>query len=348
MSAPARKAELRERWRIELDVFPTCAVLERRGTWLALASGEGELALIDVQRGLVGERGVGHEQGCFALAWSPSGGRLLSGGADGHARLFELDADAGRLRPLAGLPGGRGWVEHVAWSPCGTALAFASGRTLRLATAEGAAVDETPPAASTIAGLCWSPHGGLIAASGYGGVAIWSASRAFAEGPTQQLCWAGSLLEPAWSPNARVIACASQEATIQFWRLPSGEDSRMAGFGAKPRPLAWSPDSLFLACGGEPSIAVWSFVGEGPEGKRPLVLDCHRGPVAALAYASGGRLLASGARDGGVVVWKPRDHARPFRYAFMDEAPTQLVWTPSGELIGCDEAGGLVCWEATK
>lgn len=104
MSAPARKAELRERWRIELGVFPTCAVLERRGTWLALASGEGELALIDVQRGLVGERGVGHEQGCFALAWSPSGGRLLSGGADGHARLFELDADAGRLRPLAALP----------------------------------------------------------------------------------------------------------------------------------------------------------------------------------------------------------------------------------------------------
>lgn len=350
MSGSPRKTELRERWRVSLGEYPTRAALEPEGRWLALASGEGELALIDVHAGRTCERGLAHAQGCFALEWSPKAGaaRLLSGGADGCARLFELDAAAARLRPLAELPGGRGWVEHVAWSPCGTALAFAAGRTLRLATADGAAVDETPAAASTIAGLCWSPRGGQLAASGYGGVAIWSVTQPFAAGPLQQLAWSGSLLEPTWSPSARIVACASQEATIQFWRLPSGEDSRMAGFGAKPRPLAWSSDSLFLASGGDPSIAVWSFVGAGPEGKRPLVLECHRGPVVALAYAPGGRLLASGARDGGVIVWKPRDHARPFRYAFFEEAPTQLLWTPRGELIGCDESGEVVCWEAPK
>lgn len=343
-----RKTELRRRWRIELGEFVTRAALDRSGRWLALASGEGELAVVEVERGQVRDRGLAHAQGCFALAWSPVGDRLVSGGADGCARLFELDLDAGRLRPLAELAGGRGWVEHVAWSPCGSALAFASGRTVRLATAAGQPVDETPPAASTIAGLAWSPQGGRLAASGYGGVSIWSTSEPFAGGPSRVLAWSGSLLEPAWSPSAKVIACPSQEATIQFWRLPSGADSRMAGFDAKPRPLVWSSDSLFLASGGDPSVAIWSFVGEGPEGKRPVVLDCHRGPVTALAYASHARLLASGARDGGVVVWKPREHARPHRYAFVEEAPTQLVWTPSGDLIACDESGVVACWEGPK
>jgi hypothetical protein len=52
-----------------------------------------------------------------AVAWSPDGTRLLTGG-DGGARVW----DAATAEPLHQLSGHTDWVRAVAWSPDGTRL----------------------------------------------------------------------------------------------------------------------------------------------------------------------------------------------------------------------------------
>jgi WD40 repeat protein len=60
---------------------------------------------------------TGHIGGVRAVAWSPDGTRLLTGGYGG-ARVW----DAVTAEPLHQLTGHTDWVQAVAWSPDGTRL----------------------------------------------------------------------------------------------------------------------------------------------------------------------------------------------------------------------------------
>ena len=65
---------------------------------------------------------TGHRYGVFALAWSPDGSRLMTGGgADQQVRLW----DAATGATIVTLTGHTDWVHAVAWSSDGTSLASA-------------------------------------------------------------------------------------------------------------------------------------------------------------------------------------------------------------------------------
>ena len=49
---------------------------------------------------------TGHTGGVWAVAWSPDGTRLVSGGDDGTVRVWEAESG----RPLHTLTGHTGWV----------------------------------------------------------------------------------------------------------------------------------------------------------------------------------------------------------------------------------------------
>lgn len=338
--APWRgKTELRSRWRLDAGDYVTSMDVSRDGRACAIGTGAGEVLVVDTERGEERWRAAAHSNGVLEVAFSP-GGQLATCGQGPAAKLFGASGEH-----LRDLPGGAAWVEHLAWAPAGDRLATSAGKKVRLWTSAGEPIVETEPLPSTATALAWGQKGASLAAACYGGVHVWSIATGAA---SRHLEWQGSLISMAWSPDSKVIACGSQDCSVHFWRLRSGQDSEMCGYPFKPRALAWDSRSTLLATSGAGAVTVWSFSGKGPEGTKPLLLESHQGAVTRLAWSPIHTMLASGAEDTGVLLWEPQSTRRPVRHAFLEDEVTALVWHPDHRgLAGADAAGTVVFWEVT-
>jgi WD40 repeat protein len=92
------------------------------GKLLAVACGNGQIHLLDTTD--LNEQFTlpGHEIGANSLAWHPSKPVLVSGGKDGHIRLWRTDEE---YRALHAFPAHKDAIYHLAFSPDGTKLASA-------------------------------------------------------------------------------------------------------------------------------------------------------------------------------------------------------------------------------
>ena len=121
----------------------------------------------------------------------------------------------------------------------------------------------------------------------------------------------------------------------------------MHGYPCKPAALAFDHAGTFLATGGGSSVTVWSFEGSGPEGTTPGLLELHIEPISTLAFASRGRRIASGARDGSVAVWKLQDNGEgnPIGAVLLSDAIAELAWRPDDRgLAALDASGRVTVW----
>ena len=96
---------------------------------------------------------------------------------------------------------------------------------------------------------------------------------------------------------------------------------------------------------------VWSFEGDGPEGTHPGVLELHVKPISALSFSSHGRQLASGARDGAVILWllESDGEGGVLGGALVGHIISKLIWRPDGRaLVALDASGGVTAWRVGK
>ncbi|HEX3852997.1 MAG TPA: WD40 repeat domain-containing protein [Polyangiaceae bacterium] len=340
-SAAAKKAELPLRWEFDAGDYVAAAELSSDGRFCVIGAGNGCVIGVAADAGRELFRSKAHAGGVLAVAISPDATQFATCGQEPSAKIWR---STGEL--LCELPGGGApWVEHVAWAPVGGRVATAAGRRVRLWSAAGAPLVETEPLDSTVSGLAFRRDGTALAAIAYGGVHIWP----FVPGAKpRRLEWKGSLISLSWSPNAKVIACGSQDGSVHFWRLSNGRDSEMTGYPFKPKALAWDSESKLLATGGAAAVTVWDFRGKGPEGTQPIQLEAHKGVCTRLAFSPQQGVLASGAQDTSVLLWEPRRGTQPIAYAFLEDEVTALVWHPQQRgLLGGDAAGTLRFWETS-
>jgi len=227
----------------------------------------------------------------------------------------------------------------VVVAPRGDRFATAAGKTARLWTARGEPLFETEPHESTVAAIAFGATGDELATCCYGGVHLWTVREG---AKARHLAWKGSLIAMAWSLGGKTIACASQDNSIHFWRLPSGADSEMRGYPFKPKAIAFDAQGKLLATGGDAQICCWDFMGRGPEGSKPIVLESHRAQITQLAFHPRRGLLASAAQDTGVIVWEPRRTKKPVRYGFSEDAASGLAWSPDGSHLAVVDGSGRV------
>ena len=274
------------------------------------------------------------------MAVHPDGSRFASAGQDGRVLIW--NAEDGQVCQAIEL--GSGWVENLAWSSDGQRLAASISRRVHVFDVEGTEAWRTDEHPSTVSAIAWS-GGHELATACYGQVSFLGASCGELR---QKLEWKGSLVSMVLSPDGDIVACGSQDNSVHFWRRSTEDDSMMSGYPGKPSALAFDGSGTLLATGGGEAITVWSFHGEGPEGTRPGVLELHSKPVTVLSFPRRGMRLASGARDGVVVIWALQSNGEGgvVGVAKVGDVVAGLTWRPDGRgLAAFDARGGVTVWK---
>ena len=312
----------------------------RHGEALVVGDAEGGVYAFHGESGVTAwERPEVHDGGVLSVAIHPKGSLLATAGQDGRVLIWNV----GDGQVTWAIDVGSAWVEHVAWSQDGQRLAASCSRQVHAYGQDGTEVWRSDDHPSTVSAIAWSGPDELATAC-YGRVTFFDAATGWTR---QKLEWQGSLVSMVLSPDGGIVVCGSQDNSIHFWRRATEQDSEMWGYPAKPSALAFDDTGTLLATGGGEAVTVWSFRGKGPEDTQPGVLEFHVQPITTLAFAPGAMRLASGGRDGAVVVWSLRRNGkgRPIGAEDFGASVAKLYWRPDGRaLAALDAQGGVTVW----
>lgn len=247
----------------------------------------------------------------YAVAWSPDRRRIITGGHDSVARVWNL------MNGLVSLiyRGHTAGITTLAWSMDGQRVASASlDKTIQVwDAASGEKIAAYKGHTGMIHSVAWSPDGKQIASASSGDqdttVQLWDAStgaRVFTYHGHSY--WARAV---AWSPDGKYLASGSLKEVVARGRLIAAH----RGQGERVSGLAWSPDGKYIAAiSTNALVQVW----EVEQSRHaPLSRPASQGSlfsyharassvysVLALAWLPGGKHLAAADGDGAVQVWQ--------------------------------------------
>lgn len=246
-----------------------------------------------------------HKGRVCALAYSPDGKLLASGGEDRKVRVW----DSSTRGEAAAYKGHKGCVYALAFSPDGTLLASGGGRN-ELFLWDLAARTRATLAGHTVlvAGAAFDPGGAMLAtAAGNvfdsmfdGEVRLWSPEH-------RDAAWQARVPGGAWAvafdPVTQALAVGTGHRRVELRRQvglrnPGTEEPVVLDCGTAVRGLAYAPDGGVLAAATGWAVQLW----DAGTHRRRHALKGHTSVVWSVAYTRNGRLL-SGAEDGLVKVW---------------------------------------------
>lgn len=287
----------------------SCLAFSSDGRSLIAGGENGTLTSWDLVEQRVHMR-PGHAVALLALDFSPDGKTLATGGADFCVRLIDPDTE----RVQAMWPAHEQAITAVAFSPDGQALATASFdrtvkvwdvRTRRLRWTLAGHQTEVRAVKFAADGLSLASGGGQVDRAGeiilwnletgqetarFEGVPTEVRALAFVQGGAALAAGAGSSWGAFGGPAG-------------LWDLTSRRVlTRLDEHQSPVSSLALHGDTL--ATGGwDHVIKLWDLNQRSASGRSRLTLLGHTGDVLALAYAPGGRTLASASADETIKLW---------------------------------------------
>ena len=231
-----------------------------------------------------------------AAALSPDGKRMVTGGTDGRAAVW--DAATGRV--LSQLPPEHGALLAARYAPDGEqiALGFEDGT---VALTDGSLA--TQRVALTVDGqrvesVAFSGDGRRIAAAlSDGTVRVFATDGS--EPPRRLSAHDGPVLAVDMSADGKRIVSAGKDGSVQLWSVASGASHTLRRGRTPETDVAFSPDGgRILAVGEDGWIRLWS---TGDETETRVRGEGRQ--LKAAAFSADGRRFAVGGRDGVLRVW---------------------------------------------
>jgi WD40 repeat protein len=238
----------------------------------------------------------GHKGGVVALAFSPEGRILASGGMDnGIQLLWRTKRESQRLFEH------QGPVTSVAFSPDGKLLASSgSDKTIRFWDAvAGKPVRTLQGHQALVISVVFSPNGRTLASGSHDNtVRLWDV--ATGQESRQVLHANGRVFSVAFSPDGKAVAVASADMTVRLYEVATGRGMWQQAYPDWATAVAFSPDGKVIASGCRDKKIRLS---DTATGKVLFELQGHDGPITSLAFSPDGRFLVSGSQDKTVRVW---------------------------------------------
>ncbi|KAK6356044.1 hypothetical protein TWF718_000418 [Orbilia javanica] len=252
-----------------------------------LASGGRTIRLWDTATGQEIRELEGHTAVIWAIAFSPDGKQLASGSKDRTARLW----DAATGAELKRFEGHRNSVLAVTFSLDGKWLASGSWVTTIWDTTTGKELRKLGANTHVVRAIAFSPNGKQVASgSDDFMVRLWDAAtgRELKRLEGHRL----SIVTVAFSPDGKQLASGSADQTVTLWDTTTSEAvTKPEERSAWATELAFSPDGKQLASAfSDQRIKLWD-AATGNE-LRKLEGDNHDW-TEALAFSADGKHLAS-------------------------------------------------------
>jgi Pentapeptide repeats (8 copies)/WD domain, G-beta repeat/NACHT domain len=265
---------------------------------------------------------TGHTGSVRSVAYSPDDTHILTGSADGSARVW--DAITGELH--LHLTGHTDIVQSVAYSPDGTHILTGSNdRSARVWDATTGQPHLTLTGHTDwIQAVAYSPDGThILTGSNDRSARVWDATTGQ---PHLDLTGHTDIVQSvAYSPDGTHILTGSNDRSARVWDATTGQPHlHLTGHTSGVQAVAYSPDGTQILTGSDDrSARVW----DATTGELRLHLTGHTGSVWAVAYSPDGTHILTGSEDGTARVWDATTG---------ESAGFDLVLLPGGEVAVFD------------
>ncbi|MFF7241737.1 helix-turn-helix domain-containing protein [Streptomyces collinus] len=278
-----------------------------------------------------------------AVAFSPDGRTLATGGTDTRVRLRHAD---GSGTPVV-LSGHTGEVAAVAFGPDGRTLASGSadGSVRIWDVRTGTTAVQLSAQAGAVTAVAFSPDGTKLATGFEDGTArLWNArtGRALATftGHT------GRVSGVAFSPDGRTLLTGSWDDTARLWNLHTHRSTGvLRGHRGEVYAVAFGPDGTTAATGSADGTArLWDVrTGHGT-----TTLRGHTRVVTSVAFSPDGRTLLTGSWDDTARLWNLHTHRSPGVLDGHVGHVNSVAFRPDGRAAATASSDGTVrLWGTT-